>query len=141
MSKLYYLDSSIFISYLINEKGYVFKSESLKFLVASKLTEVEVFRFIDREINASKIDRDYLLEVMQIAKNLFELIYVIPLSEEIMENAKGSFAFSIKTLDALHASSVKWLAQNTDEEVVFCSLDEKLDQVVKRLGIDTQDFL
>ncbi len=138
---LYYLDSSIFITYLISEKGFLYKTNSMKNICASKLTEVEVYRFLDRELNSKRINVYHLLDLMRVTRFFFDQIQMIPVSDDILEAAKSSFAHSVKTLDAIHASTVQWLSKVSNRGVVFCSLNEKLNQVVMRLGIETQNSI
>ncbi len=138
MKRILFLDSSVLVEFLLRDKPFMLKGAHSEDLMCSKLAEIEVHRALDRRFIEGKLTLNSFSEKLKEARWIFSMIRIIPLESEIIERAKESFPTPVKTLDALHLSTVLWLKEKHNVEPIFCTLDRQESLAAKALGFATQ---
>ena len=112
-----YLDSSVALTHLL--AGDRFPAEDLwrQQLVSSRLLEYEVWN----RIHARRLDRSHGDAV----RALIGSVALLELAPPVLARALDPFPIPIRTLDALHLSSIEFLRQR-QQQVELASYDERL---------------
>jgi predicted nucleic acid-binding protein len=112
-----YLDSSVALAHLLAED--LFPAEDLwrQQLVSSRLLEYEVWN----RIHARRLDRSHGDAV----RALIGSVALLELAPPVLARALDPFPIPIRTLDALHLSSIEFLRQR-QQQVELASYDERL---------------
>ncbi|MBI2605331.1 MAG: type II toxin-antitoxin system VapC family toxin [Deltaproteobacteria bacterium] len=135
--KSYYLDSSIVLSFLLQEQGYLFKGGTLEGLFTSKLTEVETCRVFDRLKLTGKTDNALHANRMQEAGWLFSAITFVSPNDRILNVAKSPWTLPVKALDAIHIATALEIRER-GLDTVFCTLDRQQGLAAQAVGFDVE---
>lgn len=133
-----YLDTSVFVEFLLFGGGIALKASSLKNLYASVLAEIEVCRALDRFRLDKRIAVEGYADKMKEAQFVFRNMNLVPISGAIVEKAKGAFPVALKSLDAIHVASAAWLREAQEADTVFCTIDRQQALAAKALGFDVE---
>lgn len=135
--RYFYLDSSIILSFLLEEGGYFFKGGSLEGLFSSKLSEVEAYRAFDRLKITGKTDNAVHSNRLKEADWLFSSITLLEISTGVLDTAKQHWPVPVKALDAIHVSTAIHL-RNRRKDTVFCTLDRQQGLAAQAVGFDME---
>ena len=129
-----YLDSSVFLRVLLNQKGRLKEFGKISRPVASLLLKTETLRTIDRLRTAGHIDSDQAVALAAQAHESLGSVEFIPLTDTIMASAGGSFPVSLGTLDAIHLVSAQMWTLSFKEDLAFLTHDEQLGKAAMASG-------
>ncbi len=129
-----YIDSSVFLRILLNQKARLKKFHQVTKPVASLLLKTEVLRTIDRLRVTGKINEDQFVTLTSQVHESLNSIEFIRLSDSIVNSAGGSLPIALGTLDAIHLVSALSWKNSRKEEIVFLTHDELLGKAALAAG-------
>lgn len=95
-------------------------------VVSSHIVEVETFRAVDRARLAGSMDDPETAAKRKELTDLLRLIDLAAVDERVIEKAKGSFAVSLRALDAIHVATAELLAAEAGgEPLEFWTHDDR----------------
>ena len=112
-----YLDSSVALAHLLAEDRFPAEDLWRQQLVSSRLLEYEVWN----RIHARRLDRSHGDAV----RALIGSVALLELAPPVLARALDPFPIPVRTLDALHLSSIEFLRQR-QQQVELASYDERL---------------
>jgi hypothetical protein len=121
-----YLDTSVALAHLLAEDRIPSEQLWSRALIASRLLEYEIWN----RIHARKLERTH----GDAAREMIGRIAIVELVSPILDRARESFSVGVRTLDALHLSSLLFLIEN-GQSVTLASYDEKMTQAARSLKI------
>jgi predicted nucleic acid-binding protein len=123
---LIYLDTSVALAHLLAEDRRPPDALWEAPLVASRLLEYELWtRLNGQGLGASHGEA---------ARRLLERLALVELRPEVLARALDPFPSPVRTLDALHLSSIEFL-RGRGQHVELASYDHRLVAAARRLGI------
>jgi uncharacterized protein len=120
-----YLDSSVALAHLLNEERRPTADFWANSLVSSRLLEFEMLNVLGA--------RSLLRSHETLARELLARVGILELIPEVIEHA-NSWKQATRTLDALHLSSLSFLARQ-GLPVELASYDERMIQAARKLKI------
>lgn len=125
-----YLDTSVALAHLLAEDQVPSPALWDFPLITSRLLEYEVWTWIHaRGLTRSHAD---------VVRELVARLAMIELASPILVRALEPFPAPVRTLDALHLSSIEFLREHR-QDVRLASYDARQIHAAKRLGIDVVD--
>ncbi len=121
-----YLDASVALAHLLVEDRAPSDRLWQEPLVSSRLLEYEIWT----RLHARRLARSHGDE----ARALLGQVALIELSPPVLSRALEPFPAPVRTLDALHLSSMEFL-QTHGQEVRLASYDERMLTAARALGI------
>jgi uncharacterized protein len=112
-----YLDSSVALAHLLAEDRFPPEELWQRELVSSRLLEYEVWN----RIHARRLDRSHGDAV----RALIGRVALLELATPVLARALDPFPIPVRTLDALHLSSIDFLRRRR-QQVELASYDERL---------------
>lgn len=112
-----------------------FNKSEIKF--SSILLEIESLRSLNYTYSkqSKKLPKDWLSDMETFLDDLLSQIHLRVVGNEIKAQIKrNKKVLELKSLDATHLATALHIQKAISEELVFCSLDEKLRLVAKKLG-------
>ncbi len=119
-----YLDTSVALAHLLAEDHTPAESLWRQQLISSRLLEYEIWT----RIHARKLGGTHGNEV----RSLLSRIAIIELSPPVLTRALEAFPKPVRTLDALHLSSMDFLRRQ-GQAVSLASYDERLIEAARAL--------
>ncbi|HMN66999.1 MAG TPA: type II toxin-antitoxin system VapC family toxin [Bdellovibrionales bacterium] len=129
-----YVDSSIFLRVLLNQKNSLKEFRELARPVASLLLKAEVLRTIDRLRVSGQINEDQFVSLTAQAYEAFASIEFIRLTDTIVSGAGASLPIALGTLDAIHLVSAMIWRNSQKLELNFLTHDERLGKAARASG-------
>lgn len=121
-----YLDTSVALAHLLGETRRPPEALWQQPLIASRLLEYEFYcRLHARGLGASH---------GEFARQLLGMVALVELSLPVLERAREPFPLPVRTLDALHLSTMLFL-QRRRQDVFLATYDARLAQAATALGI------
>ena len=121
-----YVDASAVLRILFAEPGPSVPLAVGERIVSSQLVEVETFRAVDRERLFGQLDD---AETALKRKELTALLAMLDLARvdgQVIDRAKGSFAVTLRALDAIHVATAEILTTEANgEPLEFWTHDER----------------
>ena len=121
-----YLDTSVALAHLLAEDRHPPDSLWQESLISSRLLEYEIWT----RIHARKLGGSHGDAVRQI----LERVAFLELTPVVLERALHPFPAPVRTLDAIHRSSLEFL-RKLGQRVSLASYDERMVSVAKRLKV------
>ncbi|MDO8520459.1 MAG: type II toxin-antitoxin system VapC family toxin [Deltaproteobacteria bacterium] len=134
-----YLDSSVIIRQILDEKNKYGSLGEIRHFYTSDLTRIEASRTLDRlRIVHTWPDNEVAYRV-QLLHALFDSVEFIPLQPAILKRAAESFPVVVKTLDAIHIASAL-LADNRQNPLYFITHDSRQGRAALSVGLLSEGF-
>lgn len=133
-SPYYYLDSSVLLRRLFEEKGGLSRWTKLVNPISSPLLKVECLRAIDRFRLHHRSSADYVATLYLNYHALIEGIHWIALDQPILDRASQTFPLHIRTLDALHLATALLYRETMKAEVVVATHDHRFAETAQCVG-------
>lgn len=130
-----YIDTSFLLNIVYSENGfekYLEKINKSNNLFSSILIEIEAYRSLNYTFNQNKkyLNNTWYQDTHNFIEKLITNINLKNLDAEIKNEFKKQKNISeLKSLDAIHLSTALYIRRLISEDLVFCSLDEKLIEV------------
>ena len=121
-----YLDSSVALAHLLAEDRFPPADLWQQQLVSSRLLEYEVWN----RIHARRLDQSH----GDAARALISRVALLELATPVLARALDPFPIAVRTLDALHLSSIEFLRLR-QQEVKLASYDARLIAGARALHI------
>ena len=121
-----YLDTSVALAQLLAEDRSPAPEFWSKSLISSRLLEYEIWN----RIHARKLGKTH----GDAARMLIGRIALIELISPILDRATEPFPTAIRTLDALHLSSIVFLADSC-QDIELATYDTNMTKAARALGI------
>lgn len=122
-----YCDSSILLAHLLAEDQQPPASLWSEELIASRLTQYEVWTVVHR--------RDSDETLAEATVETLGRLALIELDRVVLDRALRPFPQPVRTLDALHLATVDFL-RSQDIELQLATYDDRLAKVAAALGIE-----
>lgn len=129
-----YVDSSVFLRVLLNQKNSLKQFRELTRPVASLLLKAEVLRTVDRLRLGEQIDEDQFVSLTVQAYEAFASLEFIRLTDTIVSGAGASLPIALGTLDAIHLTSAITWRNSIKVELTFMTHDERLGKAARASG-------
>lgn len=130
-----YIDTSFLLNIVYSENGFEKNLEKINKsnnLFSSILIEIEAYRSLNYTFNQNKkyLNNTWYQDTHNFIEKLITNINLKNLDAEIKNEFKKQKNISeLKSLDAIHLSTALYIRRLISEDLVFCSLDEKLIEV------------
>ncbi len=126
-----YLDTSVALAQILSENRHPPDPFWTNAFVSSRLIQYEIWTRLNG-VGSSKAHRQRALE-------LLNLIGVLEMSPEILESIVDGGLPPVRTLDAIHLATMKWML---DERMAFelATYDVRLAIAARTLGINVMSF-
>jgi hypothetical protein len=121
-----YLDTSVALAHLLAEDRAPPDSLWQQPLISSRLLQYEIWN----RLNARQLARSH----GEAARALIGMVALIELAPPVLERALASFPVAVRTLDALHLSSIEFLRAR-GQQMELASYDDRLIAGARALGI------
>ena len=126
-----YVDTSVALAFLLTEERSVPQRFWEESLISSRFLEYELWN----RIHARGLSQTHGGE----AHALLARLALIELAPPVLARALEPFSIRVRTLDALHLSSIEFL-RSRRQEVVLASFDERLLAAARSLGIPEYQY-
>lgn len=123
---LAYVDSSVLLSFVLNEKNQLPEFRRISYAVSSELIRVESLRTLDRYRLRGGLTDDEYVERVHLIHILLRDVELVQLSSPVLSRASQPFPTTIGTLDAIHLSTCLLYQERTNKNLVLCTHDEAL---------------
>ena len=121
-----YVDASALLRILFSEPGSAVSLDATARVVSSALVEIETFRAVDRERLLGHLDDAETARKRKELTDLLAMLDVAAIDRAVIDRAKGSFAVTVRALDAIHVATAEMLAAEADgEPLEFWTHDER----------------
>jgi predicted nucleic acid-binding protein len=129
-----YVDSSVFLRILLNQKSRLKEFKNLTRPVASLLMKTEVLRTVDRLRVIGQINEDQFIALTAQAYEAFASLEFIRLTDTIVSAAGASQPIALGTLDAIHLVSAMAWRHSKKIDLNFLTHDERLGKAALASG-------
>ncbi len=130
-----YLDSSVILRILFQEKSPLKSFSTIKRSVSSRLLRTECFRTVDRHRLKNKLSSRDFLQHLQWLDRLLETVALIEITPSILQHAAQSLPVPLGTLDSIHLSTCLGYQEMAGESVTLCSHDLQLLHAAQYMGL------
>jgi hypothetical protein len=131
-----YVDASAILRILFDEPGPAVPLRAGDRLVSSQIVSVEAFRAVDRERLLGHLDD---AETARKRKELGDALAMLDLAgidDAVIDRARGSFAVTLRALDAVHVATAEILAAEAiGEPLEFWTHDERQAIAARSRGL------
>ncbi|MBM9589700.1 PIN domain-containing protein [Leptospira sp. 201903075] len=130
-----YIDTSFLLNIVYSEFGFEKNLEKLNKsnnLFSSILIEIEAYRSLNYTFSRNKknLDNIWYQDTHNFIEKIISSINLKNLDSEIKNEFKKQKNISeLKSLDAIHLSTAIYVKKLISEDLIFCTLDEKLKEV------------
>ena len=139
-----YVDASAILRVVLRQGGVSVDLSGSEPVASSHVVEVETCRALDRERLMGHLDD---LATALKRKELSDLLLrldLAPVSQAVIDRAKGSFPVNLRALDAIHVATAELLVAEATEAVEFWTHDARqaaaaLSRGLTVRGIDSLD--
>jgi predicted nucleic acid-binding protein len=132
-----YLDPSVILSRLFNQKPEFHHWDQITHAVTSELLVLECKRTIDRAVKQSAISSEKHLQLLRSLQTVLDGVSLIRLTPTVLDRAAQPFSFVIRTLDAIHLVSAQLYEEEKRDGTVFCTHDAQLRTAAGLVGFKT----
>ncbi len=131
-----YLDSSVILRKLLDEKDPVKDWNRWGRGATSELAMIESLRALDRLRLQGDIQDAEVSEKRKALLEMFELLSVISLDREILDRAAEPFPTILATLDAIHLASALLYRAERKGDLTFLTHDLQLGTAAQAMGFE-----
>jgi len=130
-----YLDASVVLRLVLNERDRIKEWAKLTGAVASALTEVECLRTLDRLARSGALESAEVAPRRELVYRLLEGVEVIELTRSVLRRASEPFATPLGTLDAIHLSTALLWRDVRDADLLMATHDKALGVAARSVGL------
>ena len=121
-----YVDASAVLRIVFAESGPSVPLAEGDRVVSSRLVEIDAFRAIDRERLMGHLDDVRTAIKRKELTDVLARLDLVAIDDSVIDRAKGSFAVTVRALDAIHVSTAEILvAEAAGEPLEFWTHDER----------------
>lgn len=130
-----YLDASVVLRLVLNERDRIKEWARLTGAVASALTEMECLRTIDRLSRTGALDAEEVAGRRAAVYRLLEGVEVVELTRTVPRRASAPFSTPLGTLDAIHLSTALLWRDARGTDLVMATHDVALATASRAVGL------
>lgn len=128
-----YVDASVILRVALGSANALAEWNTITRPVASALIRVECARTFERLRIAEHVRTEDLEKPRRIVAGFTAIADLVNINDAVLRGAAGQFAFTLKTLDAIHlATAILWRDEN--EPIAFATHDTQLAHAAKSVG-------
>jgi predicted nucleic acid-binding protein len=128
-----YVDSSVLLRVVLNERGALREWRRIGRPLASELIRLECRRTIDRARIRERLSDDDVAQQREVVIDVLDAFDIVPLDSVILERAAEPFPTLLSSLDAIHLATAL-LARARVEDLYFATHDGKLATAARAVG-------
>jgi predicted nucleic acid-binding protein len=121
-----YLDTSVVLRRLLGQPQALASWGGWERVYASALLPVEAARSLDRLRLDGALDDPRRATLSRQLQTICEAVYLVPITEAVLERAGAPFPTIIGTLDAIHLTTAMIVRQQEQVELKFLTHDQRL---------------
>jgi predicted nucleic acid-binding protein len=134
-----YVDASALLRILFQESGPAVPLRAGDRVVSSEIVSVEVFRAVDRERLLGHLDDGETAAKRKELGDMLAMLDLAPVDGAVIDRAKGSFAVTLRALDAIHVATAEVLAaEAAGEPLEFWTHDERQAIAARSRGLTVE---
>jgi len=134
-----YVDASALLRILFQEPGPAVPLRAGDRVVSSQIVSVEVFRAVDRERLLGHLDDAETSTKRKELGDILAMLDLAPVDGAVIDRAKGSFAVTLRALDAIHVATAEVLAaEAAGEPLEFWTHDERQAIAARSRGLTVE---
>ena len=133
-----YVDASALLRVLFKETGPAVPLAAGDVVVSSRLIEVEAFRAVDRERLVGNLDDGETARKRHELGVLLSMLDLVAVDQEVIDQAKSSFAVNVRALDAIHVATAGLVAAESSEPVEFWTHDDRQATAAMSRGLNVK---
>lgn len=130
-----YIDSSVLLRKLLNERNAIKTFPETNSLVSSALLRVECLRVLDRLRFKHSIKDAQVVERHTHLFSILERVELIDISPDILDFACQPFPTTIRTLDAIHISSAILWKRFKKQDITIFTHDIEMGLAARAFGL------
>lgn len=128
-----YVDSSVLLRVVLNERGALREWRRITRPLASELIHLECRRTIDRARVRDRLSDDLVAQQRAAALDVLDSFEIIPLDSVVLERAAEPFPTLLGSLDAIHLATAL-LVRAQVEDLHFATHDGELATAARAVG-------
>jgi predicted nucleic acid-binding protein len=137
--KIAYFDSSVILRYAVgHERAIKDLSAYASKAVTSAITVVECLRVLDRWRITSEVGDHKLIAARSLCLQILNGLRIIAIDDQVIALASQTFPIAMKSLDAIHLSSVIHFRNQGGPRPVLLTHDERLQMAALAMEVDCQ---
>lgn len=133
-----YVDASALLRVLFKETGPAVPLAAGDVVVSSRLIEVEAYRAVDRERLVGNLDDGETARKRHELGVLLSMLDLVAVDQEVIDQAKSSFAVNVRALDAIHVATAGLVAAESSEPVEFWTHDDRQATAAMSRGLNVK---
>jgi len=130
-----YVDSSVLLRLILQQKGALDQWETVERGVASALVEVECLRTLDRLRIGGLLEESELVQLRETVFRLTASLEVVEVSAPVLSRASQPLPTALGTLDAIHLVTALMWRDELETDLVMATHDRALAQAARASGI------
>jgi predicted nucleic acid-binding protein len=131
-----YVDASALLRALFHEPGPSVDFQAGDRVLSSQIVAVEAFRAVDRERLLGHLDDEETARKRQELGAVLQRLDRAPVDAAVIERAAGSFAVTLRALDAIHVATAEILeSEAAGEPLEFWTHDERQAIAARSRGL------
>jgi predicted nucleic acid-binding protein len=128
-----YVDSSVLLRVVLNERGSLREWRRIARPLASELIRLECRRTIDRARIREQLSDDAVALHREAILDLLDALDIVPLGTVVLERAAEPFPTLLGSLDAIHLATAV-LAREQVDDLYFATHDGELATAARAMG-------
>ena len=133
-----YLDTSVLLRWIFNEKGSIRNPSRFKHIISSELIQVECLRVLDRLRIKKSLEDKSMATISKALYKILERIDLILLSGFVLQRSSQSFPTIVGTLDALHLASAQLWSQSRRKDLLMLTHDQQMARAAQSIGMEVE---
>ena len=128
-----YVDSSVLLRVVLNERGALREWRRISRPLASELVRLECLRTIDRARVRERLDDRAVAQQRESVLEVLDAFDIVPLDSVVLERAAEPFPTLLGSLDAIHLATAS-LARAQVADLHFATHDGELATAARAVG-------
>lgn len=128
-----YVDSSVLLRVVLNERGALREWRRIVRPLASELIRLECRRTIDRARIRERLSDEDVAQQREAVLDVLDAFDIVPVDSLILERAAEPFPTLLGSLDAIHLTTAL-LARDRVEDLYFATHDVELATAARSMG-------
>jgi predicted nucleic acid-binding protein len=133
-----YVDASALLRVVFQESGPAVPLEKGDRIASSQVVSVEAFRAVDRERLLGHLDDAETALKRRELGEMLGMLHLAAVTGDVIDRAKGSFAVTLRALDAIHVATAEILAAESGEPLEFWTHDDRQAIAARSRGLDVR---